>query len=639
MNLQPLYDVKERLEQAAIAGTGLLAEDFRLRRAEEGLKPLAAASPVFGKIDAGLDRLLSAPAEERSGLLLDLLALADAVVYTQGKTGIEGELVPLPAGNGQYLELSYSQLRPLLEALTTTGGGRMEIVQSAWENHPEHFTDFRVLPAVVNGLGDSYGELAELNAKILEQAGPAALPLVREGFDPAGKKEMARRVEVVSALEGAGATPWLLEVLPQAKKDVRAAVLTALGEDQENIPLLLELVQTEKGSSREAALKALAKQDGEAVAAFWGEELDKRPASVLFLRDTDAGWAASLVASGLRTHLEKLLSHGDRVPEEEQTELPRWCQAVGRKTSPAMLDFWRWADERMELFDGLRNKKGNSIFAGVRLTDTLADCLRHTGPGPLRDHCLKLFDHRPEMTRYLHISFLAALLSLPAAEVFEKYGPYILTEEPTQDAGRKKTLNTVLLRALGDVWWYPQVGQYRVYGGLSTAEPLDIRWIERLTRAVCTDVPRRAGASPFAYYWEDVPEFDRTLMRLVNPGDERCRELVIPYLRKRLEETGLPYHYSRWLIQLGGSPRGIFGQTMAKNPSANHLYVVWQLMYDAGQVLPPEEVIALLEEFLEAGAGRKQALAKFQKAIPWTVEQLRAGNPFPEWDAWEKIDK
>ena len=183
------------------------------------------------------------------------------------------------------------------------------------------------------------------------------------------------------------------------------------------------------------------------------------------------------------------------------------------------------------------------------------------------------------------------------------------------------------------------MGQYRVYGGLSTAEPLDIRWIERLTRAVCTDVPRRAGASPFAYYWEDVPEFDRTLMRLVNPEDGRCRELVAPYLRRRLKETGLPYHYSRWLLQLGGSPRGLFGKAMAKNPSANHLYVVWQLMHEASQALPPEEVIALLEEFLEAKAGRKQAWAKFQKAIPWTVERLRAGEPFPEWDSWEKIDK
>ena len=78
MKLQPLYDVKERLEQAAIAGTGLLGEDFRLQRAAEGLKPLAAASPVLGKIGAGLNKLLSAPAGERSGLLLDLLALVDA---------------------------------------------------------------------------------------------------------------------------------------------------------------------------------------------------------------------------------------------------------------------------------------------------------------------------------------------------------------------------------------------------------------------------------------------------------------------------------------------------------------------------------------------------------------------------------
>ncbi len=639
MNLQPLYDVKTRLEQAAIAGTGLLGEDFRLQRAAEQLKPLAGASPVFGKIDSGLEQLLSAPAEARSGLLLDLLALVDAVAYTQGKTGIEGELVPLPAGSGQYRELSYGQLHPLLEALTTTGGGRMDVVQSAWENHPEFFTDFRVLPAVVNGLGDSYVELAELNAKILKQAGPAALPLLKEGLDPAGNRSMARRVEVVSAIQGPEATPWLRELLPQAKKDVRGAVLTALGEDPENISLLLELVKTERGANREAALKALAKQNGEAVAAFWGEELDKRPGSVLFLRDTDAGWAASLVASGLRTHLEKLLAHGDRVPEEEQTELSRWCQAVGRKTSPPMLDFWRWADGHMKDFDKLTNKKGNSIFAGVRLTDTLTDCLRRTGPGPLRDYCLNLFDGHPAMTRYLSVSFPAALLSCPAAEVFEKYGPYILTEEPTQDTERKKTLNIVLLRALGDVWWYPQGEEYRVYGGQSAAEPLDIRWIERLTRAVCTDVPRRGGASPFAYYWEDVPEFDRTLMRLVNPEDGRCRELVAPYLRRRLKETGLPYHYSRWLLQLGGSPRGLFGKAMAKNPSANHLYVVWSLLHEASQALPPEEVIALLEEFLEAKAGRKQAWAKFQKAIPWTVERLRAGEPFPEWDSWEKIDK
>ena len=35
MNLQPLFDLKERLEHTAVAGTGLLDEDFRLKRARE----------------------------------------------------------------------------------------------------------------------------------------------------------------------------------------------------------------------------------------------------------------------------------------------------------------------------------------------------------------------------------------------------------------------------------------------------------------------------------------------------------------------------------------------------------------------------------------------------------------------------
>ena len=133
MNLQPLYDVKTRLEYAAIAGVSLLGEDFRLQRGLEAMKPLAAASPVLGKINGGLAKLLAAPPEQRPGLLLDVLALVDAVAYTQARTGVDGELEPLPVGGGTYRQISYGQISPLLTALTTTGGGRMEIIQSAWE--------------------------------------------------------------------------------------------------------------------------------------------------------------------------------------------------------------------------------------------------------------------------------------------------------------------------------------------------------------------------------------------------------------------------------------------------------------------------------------------------------------------------
>ena len=47
MDIAPVYELRERLKVGAVAGSGLAASDFRLKRAIEALSPLAAASPVF----------------------------------------------------------------------------------------------------------------------------------------------------------------------------------------------------------------------------------------------------------------------------------------------------------------------------------------------------------------------------------------------------------------------------------------------------------------------------------------------------------------------------------------------------------------------------------------------------------------
>lgn len=345
MNLQPLYDVKERLEQAAIAGTGLLGEDFRLTRAAEALKPLAGASPVFGKIDAGLDKLLSAPAEARSGLLLDLLALVGAVTYTQGRTGVSGELVPLPAGSGQYQELSYGQLQPILAALTTTGGGRMETIQSAWENHPEIFSDFRVLPALVAGLGDSYGEIADQNGKILRQSGPAAVPLLKEGFDPAGKKEMGRRVQVMEEIAGASENPWYLEQLSRAKKPVRQALILALRHDPANVQTLIGLCQTEKKECQEAARFALARMETEESRTYW-ETLAQKDmyGAVAAMRLSPARTATDLTAGWFLQTVEQVKkSPSMPLNEEIFGLLGRLRTAIECKTGPEVCEAFRAA--------------------------------------------------------------------------------------------------------------------------------------------------------------------------------------------------------------------------------------------------------------------------------------------------------
>jgi len=631
MDLQALYDLKERLEHAAIAGTGLLQEDFRLKRAVEALSPLAAASPVFAKIASAAEALLAASPESRGKQLLDVLALVDAVAYTQGTVNVQGELKPLEGGYGTYVQASYGQLRPLLTALTTTGSGRIDVIQSAWENHPEFFRDFRVLPVLISGLGDSYGEIAGLNSKILKQAGPAVLPLLKKGFDPDGKKDMVRRVEIISAIEGAEATPWLLEILPEAKKDVRVAVITALGNDPDNTALLLDLSKAERrGSNRDAVLNALAKQDGDAVKTFWTEELKKKPDSVKFLRDTDTEWAAALVADGLREQLEQMQAESNRVSPEAQTEFSLWCGSIGKKTSAPMLDFWRWADGHMEAFDSFTNEKGNSIFAGVRLTDTLRECLRRTNSVPLRKLCLNLFDQRPSMTRYLIPSFHAALLSLPAAEVYDKFSPYILTKKPHLDADRKKTCNNVLIRALEEVLWDRDQKCYVLAGGQPIAEPLDNRWIARLVQAV--EKPDNGAYYPFGG-GDKVNGFDKTLTSLANPADpEQCAQLV-PYLRQRMVETGSWYSYSRYLLQFGGSPKGILGEAM-KKCKYSHLYNLWNLMDEACKFLPAGEIADCCQEALDTenflSTSRELFLAK--QALPWAIEQLRAGKPLPDWD-------
>ena len=40
MDITPIYELRDRLRTAMIAGTNLLAEDFRLKRAVEAMAPL-----------------------------------------------------------------------------------------------------------------------------------------------------------------------------------------------------------------------------------------------------------------------------------------------------------------------------------------------------------------------------------------------------------------------------------------------------------------------------------------------------------------------------------------------------------------------------------------------------------------------
>ena len=180
MDITPIYDLRERIKAAAIAGTGLIQEDFRLKRAVEAMQPFKAASPVFARLAKLSESLLEEECQDREGTLLDALALSDAVLLTQGRVAVEvakEELVTKGCGS-LAADVPYSTLSTLLDALANSGNGRYSLVLDTHERQPELFEDYRVKAALVGALGASYADLADQAVTWLIQSGEDVLSLI-----------------------------------------------------------------------------------------------------------------------------------------------------------------------------------------------------------------------------------------------------------------------------------------------------------------------------------------------------------------------------------------------------------------------------------------------------------------------------
>ena len=251
MDTTPIYELRERLRAAAIAGTSLLSEDFRLRRACEAFRPLEAASPVFAKLEQMTAQLLSPDCSNPQGALLDTLTLADAVICTLGTVEVQGMMEPADileeSTGGLAVKIPCSKLKTLIESLTTSGSGNYSYVCDMRVSNPEIFEDYRVKYAMVQALGAAYAELAEMVKGWLEEGDETWIPLLKKGFDPRGKMSMVRRVQVIEKIAGAAENEFYIKMLESAVGEVRAALIEALRHTPANIELLIDMYKTERG--------------------------------------------------------------------------------------------------------------------------------------------------------------------------------------------------------------------------------------------------------------------------------------------------------------------------------------------------------------------------------------------------------
>jgi hypothetical protein len=133
MSIALLAQVYDETRRLAIAGSVVAPKDFRLEKLVAPLEQAGAKAPVFAKVAEGVKAVVGSNDKTSAQALLDLATLVNAILYTQGETGAPGPLETIETTDLglQATQTSARVLKPLLEALSTTGSGRLELIRDA----------------------------------------------------------------------------------------------------------------------------------------------------------------------------------------------------------------------------------------------------------------------------------------------------------------------------------------------------------------------------------------------------------------------------------------------------------------------------------------------------------------------------
>lgn len=287
MSIAVLTQVYQEIRRIAIAGSVVAPGDFRLKKHIAPLEQAGAKAPVFAKVAEAVKNVVESTEKTSADAVLELTTLVNAILYTQGETGLAGDFQAIATTDlgAPSTQTSARMLKPLLEALTTTGSGRMEQIREAHERGL--FRDIRLVKPALAAIDDVYGEIASfVSGKILPLYGKAILPELRAQFDLKGRAGHPRRLKLMHGLDPEGTRPLVKEALDSGSKEVKVVAIECLGSHAEDLNFLLEQAAAKAQEVRQAAYWALAAIDDDAAVAV--------------LQKAAAGKDASLAAGALR---------------------------------------------------------------------------------------------------------------------------------------------------------------------------------------------------------------------------------------------------------------------------------------------------------------------------------------------------
>jgi len=423
MSTALLQELHQEVRRLYIAGSDLAAGDFRLKRLLPQFQQLGERAAVFKRLGEGIHSLVepgSAQGPAASVQLQELTLLLESVLYTQGVAAPDGE--PAALQNPSFAldtKLPYRRLAPVRQALTTSGGGRHEIIIEAYKEGM--FQDLRLLPLAIAALNDPYNEIAEFAVNdILPSYGPEIARHLMAGLDLSGGKSEVRKLRVVAKTGTGEVAGKVLEAAWNGTDDIRVAAIECLAGQEEYTADMLEWTKDKKKVVREAAYAALA-----AGATPHGRER-------LYEAFTgkDRGLAADALAKWPSAELTERLAV---LFSEELRQAPASGENGDEKKIAAL---WNSIEPYLTVFAGVRSPQLDEIFSYVlrehaRFSSLgwtpLIDFAAQYKEKSANDEALTLLQELESGdARYLPNHFRAAQLVLSPKELYKRFTGSIL---------------------------------------------------------------------------------------------------------------------------------------------------------------------------------------------------------------------
>jgi hypothetical protein len=601
MSIPLMIETQSEVRRLLIAGSELASEDFRLKKLLPQIKKAGENVQVFARVADAVEKVIDPGIGKSSEKLLELANIVNAILYTQGQTTVAGDIVDIDSAD---IELptnnSYRRLKPVIEALTNKGSGRLEIIRKAWQDGI--FKDIRLIKPLIEALGESYQEISYNAYQILRQYGRCIVPILKKSLDKHGGKSEARKVELISELSGKGENSLFLELLKDSSLDIKISAVNALKHDGNNEEILLEYTYDKKKELREAAYNALSALDT--------ENGDKRLSEVFFskdrinaiaaLRDSKSEYITKIILQEAEKALDILLKsvktsglivkkYEITATDDDISNFKNLLECLTNKKHEIILAFYKDCLQHTKILVQLKSSIGYGEI--YNLPQIIAANILSMGTKEAYEMMNSTLDKYDNSL--IAFCFHASLLSDTTEEVYNKFYKY--AARGRQDLEGQEILGMMdgLVRFEYDIPVYNYPGSH-IYTFLERLIGLlkvnwDKRWLKLLIRLDEEDL----------------------ICRMAMRGDEEC----IRYLLKKVEAC----HQNK-----KGCWNHLHGLIQARYPKSVELAIdilkssfehtgFYSTELDVLKLLPPEAA-NLIEEFAHTYNGSSEARRLFKIA-------------------------